>query len=122
MACLCKFDEKKNGQHKNCDICMLEEIKNEKKNNLKQNIKFLEVFLHELDQSIKEIQVIFEKMNENKEKIKLKIQKIFTKIRNALNEREDELLLEVDNQFDDLYFNEELIKESQNIFRKRKKN
>ena len=118
MACLCKYDEKENGQHKNCDICKLEDIKSEKKNNLNENIKILEEFLNELKQSIKEIQILFEKMNENKEKLKIKIQKIFTKIRNSLNEREDELLSEVDNQFNDLFFNEELIKESQNLSNK----
>ena len=86
-----------------------------KKKILKENIKILEEFLNELEQSIKEIKVIFEKMNENKEELKIKIQKIFTKIRNALNEREDKLLLEVDNKYNELYFDEELIKESQNM-------
>ena len=47
-----------------------------------------------------------------KETLKLKIQQIFTKIRNVLNEREDEILLEVDKQFNNLYFNEDLIEKS----------
>ena len=37
----------------------------------------------------------------------MKIQEVFTKIRNILNKREDELLLEIDN----LYFKEDIIKE-----------
>ena len=54
-------------------------------------------------------------MNENKEELKLKIQNIFTKIRNILNNREDELLLEVDKKFNKLYCNEEIIKQSENL-------
>ena len=45
----------------------------------------------------------------------MKIQKIFTKIRNALNDREDQLLIEVDNKFEELYFNDELIKKSEKL-------
>jgi len=47
-----------------------------------------------------------------KEALKLKIQQIFTKIRNVLNEREDEIFLEVEKQFNNLYFNEDLIEKS----------
>ena len=47
--------------------------------------------------------------------MKLKVQKIFTKIRNALNGREDELLLEIDKQYDIIYFNEQFIKDSEKI-------
>ena len=55
---------------------------------------------------------MFEKVNENKEKLKLKIQKIFTNIRTVLNEREDELLLEVEKKYNDVFCNEEIIKEN----------
>ena len=58
---------------------------------------------------------LFDKINENKEKIKNKIQDLFTKIRNVLNEREDELLLEIDKLFDNKYFREEVIKDSQKL-------
>ncbi len=37
-ACLCKIDEKGNGQHKNCDACVIEKIKDEKRNNLENNL------------------------------------------------------------------------------------
>ena len=47
--------------------------------------------------------------------MKLNIQKVFTKIRNALNDREDELLLEVDKQFEKEYFNENLLKENEKL-------
>ena len=56
-----------------------------------------------------------EKINENKESLKLKIQKIFTKLRNALNDREDELLIEVDKQLDNLFLDENLIKEIEKL-------
>jgi len=41
-------------------------------------------------------------MDEKKEIIKNEIQKTFTKIRNALNDKEDELLLQVDEKFEKL--------------------
>ena len=47
-------------------------------------------------------------VNENKEELKEKIQKLFTKLRNVINDREDELLLEVDKKFNELYFNEDI--------------
>ena len=50
--------------------------------------------------------------------MKLKIQKIFTKIRNELSNREDELLLEVDNKFEKIFFNQEFLKESQKLPKK----
>jgi len=49
---------------------------------------------------------LYEKIEKSKEELKIIIQKIFTKLRNALNDREDELLLEVDNRYNELYFNE----------------
>ena len=58
---------------------------------------------------------IYEKINKNKEEIKINIQKIFTKIRTELNNREDELLLDVDKKFDDIFFQEELIKRSEKL-------
>ena len=56
--------------------------------------------------------MIFEQINENKEEIKINIQKIFTKIRNKINEREDEILLEIDKEFENSFYNESIIKES----------
>ena len=52
---------------------------------------------------------------QNKEELKQNIKNIFTKIRNALNSREDEILLEVDKQSDNLYFNEDIIKKSEKL-------
>ena len=41
----------------------------------------------------------------------MNVQKIFTKLRNCLNDREDELLLEIDKKYNKLFLNEEIIKE-----------
>ena len=119
-ACISKIESKGNGLHKNCNVCNIEEIKDEKKNKLKDNIQYLEKISKTLDQSIKELKIIFEKINMSKENLKIEIQKIFTEIRNALNEREDQLLLEVDNKFNNTFFNEEIIKQSEKIPNKMK--
>ena len=47
-ACIAKIQKKKNGIHKDCDVCLIEEIKDEKKKKLKENIKLL----NELSQSL----------------------------------------------------------------------
>ena len=65
-----------------------------------------------------DIKILFDKINNDKESLKSRIQKIFTKIRNALEEREDELLLEVDKQFKDMLLKEEIIKESEKLSKK----
>ena len=114
-ACLTKINTNGYGQHKDCDVCMIEDIKEEKKNKLKDNIKYLEDLSNNLDNSIKELKIIFNKINENKEELKTKIQNIFTKIRTTLNEREDELLLEVDNKYNNIFCNEDIIKESEKL-------
>ena len=114
-ACLCKIKDKGDGQHKDCDTCTIENIINEKKKKLNENIKTLEKLSTMLEQSINELKEIFNKINENKEKLKLTIQKIFTKLRNAFNDREDELLLEIDKEYNNIYCNEEIIKESEKL-------
>ena len=114
-ACISKIESKGNGTHKDCDICNIEEIKHEKKNKLKGNIQYLEKISKILEQSINELKMIFEKINNNNENLKMEIQKIFTEIRNALNEREDQLLLDVDNKFKNTFFTEDIIKKSEKM-------
>ena len=101
--CVTKIKGKGNGQHKDCEVCFIENIKEEKKNKLKENIKYLEDLSNNIESSINKIKEIIEKTNEKKEEMKIKIQKIFTKIRTALNDREDELLLEVNNIYEDTF-------------------
>ena len=113
--CLCKIKEKGKGQHHDCEVCLLESIEEEKKTKLKDNIQNLGNLSNNLKDSINKLKEIFEKLNENKESIKLEIQKEFTKLRNELNEREDQLLLEAENIFKENYFDESLIKESEKL-------
>ena len=108
--CLCKIKIKGKGEHFDCDVCSIENIKNEKKNKLDENIKTLENLSNSIDELINQLKELIKKLNANKEEIKLKIQKLFTKIRNTLNEREDELLLEVDKEFNQYYFKEDVEK------------
>ena len=113
--CITKIKGKGNGQHTDCKVCYIEDIEKEKKNKLKKNLKCLEDFSNNTQNSIEELKKIYEKINENKEEIKMNISKIFTNIRNAINEREDELLLNIDNIFNELYFNEEFIKKAEKL-------
>ena len=115
VACISKIKGKGNGQHTDCTVCFIEDIKEHKKNNLNENIKSLENLSHSLQESINEIKKLFEVVENNKEILKIKVQKIFTKIRNCLNDREDEIILEVDKQFDSLFLNKEIIKEGENL-------
>ena len=83
-ACIAKVKLNEYGKHKDCDIYLLEDIKNEKIGKLNENIKYLEDLSKNLVESINKIKEIFEKININKEELKIKIQKIFTNIRNNL--------------------------------------
>ena len=56
-------------------MCLIEDIENEKKNQLKDNIKLLEDLSDNLQQSINEIKIVIEKIDENKEELKKKYTK-----------------------------------------------
>ena len=114
-SCIIKIKVKGKGQHKDCDLCVLEEIKELKKSKLKENINYLQELLFNIEEKINQLKITVEKINVEKEELKLKIQKIFTKIRNIINEREEKLLLEVDKQFDENYFNENIINEAEKL-------
>ena len=70
--------------------------------------KCLEELSKNFEKSINELKILFEKINENKETLKIKLQKIFSKIRNTLTDREDELLLDIDNKFNNLFINQDI--------------
>ena len=110
-TCIAKIKTKEIGIHKDCDVCLIDDIKNEKKNKIEENIKYLKELSNTLQTSIDKLNTVFEKINEKKEKIKTKIQSVFTKLRNDLNNREDKLLLETDEIFNKIYCNENIIKE-----------
>ena len=116
VKCIARIKRKGNGQHINCNVCNIEDIIDEKKNNLKNNINTLKELSNTLQSSIYNLNIILEKLSKSKEEIKLDIQKIFTKIRNELNNREDELLLEIDKIYEKMgNFNDDILKESQKL-------
>ena len=114
-ACISKIKTNGNGIHKFCNVYSIKKIKNKKKSKLVENIKYLKEMSNTIDKSINELKTIFEKLNKNKEKLKEDIQKVFTKIRNSVNEREDEILLQVDKIYGELFFKEDLIKQSEKL-------
>ena len=114
-ACISNIKSKKNGKHKYCEVFGINKIKDIKKKNLEENIKCLEDLSKDIEEIINGLKKLFEKINDDKEKLKEEIQKIFTKIRNSINAREDQILIEVDNKFSELFFKEDLIKESEKI-------
>ena len=114
-ACITKIKGEGDGQHTDCNVCIIEEIKQEKKNKLKENIKYLEDLSLNFKQALDKLKQIYDKINNDKEEIKLNILKIFTNIRNEVNDREDKIMNELDKLFDNIYFDEGLIKKSEKI-------
>ena len=114
-SCLCKIKKKGFGQHKDCDVCEIEDIKEEKKNKYEENIKYLENLSNNIQESINNLKLIHDKIEENKEQFISDVQKIFTKIRNALNEREDELLLIINDKYKNFDLGDEIIKENEKL-------
>ena len=113
--CITKIKGKEKGQHKDCDVCFIEEIKEEKKSKFNDNFKSLENLSKILEEKINQLKTIIEKINESKEGLKLKVQKTFTQIRSELDDREDKLLLEIDREFDEKLLNEDLVIESEKL-------
>ena len=71
VVCVSKINEKGYGQHKDCDVCSIEKIKEEKKNKLNENIKYLQELSNNLGNTINELKTIFENINKSKEELKL---------------------------------------------------
>ena len=117
-ACLCKIKSKGKGQHSECEVCTIEEIKETKKRELAENINILEKFTKTADATINELKAIYEEINKNKEDLKHEVQTIFTKIRTKINEREDKIMMEIEKQYNELYFKEEILKKSEKLPKK----
>ena len=113
--CISKIKIDNIGIHHDCQIDLIENIKEEKFKILVNNIKYLEDLSKDVIESLTELKKIFEKINKNKEELKMKIYQIFTEIRTLLNKREDELLSGIDKLFDEIYFKEELINECEKL-------
>ena len=73
--CITKIKEKGYGQHSDCEVCLIENIKDEKKNKLKENIKCLEELENKVNESIKSLKIIFEDIEKNKDNLRLEISK-----------------------------------------------
>ena len=114
-ACISKIKIKGKGQHKDCEVCYIKKIKNIKKQYLDKNLKNLKELSNKLEPSIKELKSIYEKINDRKEKLKIDVQKKFTKLKCEINNREDKLLEEIDKKYNELFFKEELIRESEKL-------
>ena len=54
------------------NICLIEDIEEEKRNKLKDNLKLIDNLSNNLEESINELKTIFEKINEDKENLKIK--------------------------------------------------
>ena len=118
VACITNIKGKGNGQHSDCKVALIEKIKTEKKDKLQENLKYLENISKTIEKSINNLKKISEEINTKKENLKTQVQSIFTKIRNSLNDREDEILLEIDKKFNELFFKEDFVKESEKMPKK----
>ena len=120
-ACLSIIEDEFFGQHSNCFVFKLNDIKPYMKEGFDNNIKLLNKYYKNIQPTITELKNLYEKINKDKNDLKEKIQKIFNRLRNCLNEREDEILLKIDKQFNSYFFNEEIIKEGEKLPNKIKK-
>ena len=68
-------------------------------------IKNLEDLSKKFQSLVNDLKIILDQIEKNKDDVKEEIQKIFTKIRTELNNREDQLLLEVDEIFEKEFHN-----------------
>ena len=114
-SCIVKLIKKGKGQHTQCNVFHLQDIKNSKKKELENNIINLENISKNLEESINCLNKILEEINSDKDKLKISIQTAFTNIRNELNNREDILLSEIDKIFDEIYFKKDLVIKAEKI-------
>lgn len=113
--CISKFVQKGSGKHSKCDLCIIEEIKDKKKEILNENIKVLEELSKNLNNSIDDLKKLFLKINEEKETVIKNIQTAFTQLRNKINKREDELLAKLDKEYNRIYFKEAFLKKCEKL-------
>ena len=78
-------------------------------------MKYLKDLKTNLENDIKEFKKVFEKIDEKKENLKKDIQQIFRKIRNSFNNREDELLINIDKAFDKIFFKGKTMKDIEKL-------
>ena len=113
--CITKIKNEKNGKHTDCNICNIEDIVEEKRSKFNENIETLKQLSDTIDESINEMKNIIDNFGEKKNEIKMKIQQSFIKIRTELNNKEDQLLSELDNFFDNTFFKEDIMEEIEKL-------
>ena len=109
-ACISKIKGNGKGEHMDCDICLIENIKEEKTKKLAENVKYLNDVSKIINKSISDLNSLYENISTKKESLIKKIHEIFTKLRNVINAKEDEALSVLEKQFNDLFFKEDLLK------------
>ena len=75
MACISKIKDDENGQHNECDVYLLTDIKTEKENKFKEDFNKLENIYKSLEITIIQLKELYEQINKSKEELMLKIQK-----------------------------------------------
>ena len=65
--CISKIKYNNNGFHHDCEIFLIEKIREEKLNGLQNNVKKLKELSNGIIKSINELKEIYEKMNQNKD-------------------------------------------------------
>ena len=67
---------------------------------------------------MKELEELYKTIQGSKEQLKINIQKIFCEIKVAIDKRQDEILLDIENKFKESYFDEDLIIKSKKLPKK----
>lgn len=109
-ACLCKIKDKGDGQHTECKACSIEEIKEEKREKLNNNINILKDLAQNFKKKLKEVRKIYDKTNNQKEGTRTNIKNTFDELINILTLRKKELLKELDDIYEKNIFSDDFIK------------
>jgi len=64
-----------------------------------ENVQYLEKILKTFEDTIKELEELYKTIQGNKEQLKISVQKIFCEIKVAIDKRQDEILLDIENKF-----------------------
>ena len=99
-SCIAKIKTQGYGTHFDCNVCDINDISEEKKNNLSGNIKSLEKLSDLFQALLNDLKKAIQEIDDRKEEVKKDILQIFTGIRDELNKREDQLLKEVDQIYE----------------------
>jgi hypothetical protein len=93
----------------------LDKFEYKKRDNLRENIQTLENLSGSIKTSIDQLEELVESISEDRKKLISTIQNTFTKIRNIINEREDELILEVETLFTDKFISDDYFRKIKNL-------